>query len=87
MILNAAKRLNKLIFACMYYNALQMSVELARSDGEYKTFRTGKSKMFIEGEWKELDGSPLSNGYFQFDMWKQEAEYYQSKEKIERKDL
>ena len=62
-----------------------MSVELARRDGEYKTFRTGKSKMFIEGEWKELDGSPLSNGYFQFDMWKQEAEYYQRKGRLNEK--
>ena len=81
----AAKRLNKLIFACMYYNAVNMSVELARRDGEYKTFRTGKSKMFVEGEWKEMDGSPLSNGYFQFDMWKQEAEYYQSKGRLNEK--
>ena len=41
--------------------------------------------MFIEGEWKEMTGSPLSNGYFQFDMWKQEAEYYQSKGRLNEK--
>ena len=80
-----AKRLNKLIFACMYYNALLMSMELARTYIPYPNFRTGKSKMFIEGEWKEMTGSPLSNGYFQFDMWKQEAEYYQSKGRLNEK--
>lgn len=82
---DAAKRLNKLIFACMYYNALLMSVELATIYGEYSTFRTGKSKLFIEEEWKEFNGSPLSNGYFQFDMWKQEAEYYKSKGRLNEK--
>jgi ribonucleotide reductase alpha subunit len=70
--------LNKMIFACIYYHSLKRSLELAKRDGEYQTFRTGKSNLFIENEWKELDGSPLANGYFQFDLWKQEAEYYES---------
>jgi ribonucleoside-diphosphate reductase alpha chain len=80
-----AKRLNKLIFACMYYNSLLMSLELAKIHGEYANFRTGKSRLFIEEEWKEFNGSPLSNGYFQFDMWKQEAEYYKSKGRLNEK--
>lgn len=70
--------INKMIFACIYYHSLKRSLDLAKRDGEYQTFRTGKSNLFIEDGWKELDGSPLSNGYFQFDLWKQEADYYES---------
>jgi ribonucleotide reductase alpha subunit len=70
--------LNKMIFACMYYNAVSQSIELAKVHGEYKNFRTGKSKLFVDNEWKELDGSPMSNGFFQFDLWQQEAEYLKS---------
>ena len=77
--------LNKCIFACIYYNSLIMSNRLAKIHGEYSTFRTGKSKLFIEREWKELDGSPLSNGYFQFDLWKQEADYYESIDRLNTK--
>jgi len=70
--------INKMIFACIYYHSMKRSLELAKRHGEYKTFRTGKSKLFVEGDWKEVEGSPLSNGYFQFDLWKQEADYYDS---------
>lgn len=70
--------LNKMIFACIYYNSILKSVELSKIHGEYENFRTGESKLFIENEWVTKKGSPMSNGYFQFDLWKQEAEYYKS---------
>ena len=52
------KELNKQIFACMYYNSLVESVQLAIKDGEYDTF----------------DGSPMSANLLQFDLWRQEFE-------------
>ena len=52
----ATKELNKMIFACMYWNALASSVDLAISDGKYESF----------------EGSPISEGKFQFDLWKDE---------------
>lgn len=70
--------LNKMIFSCIYYHSLKRSLDLAKVHGEYETFRTGTSKLFIENEWKQVNGSPLANGYFQFDLWKQEADYYES---------
>lgn len=70
--------LNKMIFAGIYYHSLVRSLELSKRDGEYETFREGTSRLFIEDQWKDVDGSPLANGYFQFDLWKQEADYYES---------
>lgn len=66
--------LNKMIFACMYYNALQMSNSLAMEFGEYELFRTGQFKMFDpeNGDEHTYTGSPLSNGFFQFDLWQRE---------------
>lgn len=48
-----AKLLNKNIFETIYYGALVASKDLAKSLGAYETFQ----------------GSPLSAGIFQFDMW------------------
>ncbi len=48
-----AKEINKNIFEAMYYAALQSSMEIAKKDGAYETF----------------EGSPVSKGVFQFDMW------------------
>ena len=48
-----AKDINKLIFETIYFGALEASHELAREKGAYSTF----------------EGSPLSKGKFQFDMW------------------
>jgi len=48
-----AKMLNKNIFETIYYGALEASNEIAKEVGAYQTF----------------DGSPLSKGVFQFDMW------------------
>lgn len=70
--------LNKMIFACIYYNCVLESCRLSKIYGEYENFRTGESELFLENEWKKKKGSPLSNGYFQFDLWKQEADYYKS---------
>jgi len=49
-----AKLLNKEIFETIYYAAVTASKDLAMENGPYET-------------WK---GSPISDGVFQFDMWK-----------------
>ena len=48
--------MNKMMFACIYYNSLVESVQLAILDGKYQTF----------------DGSPFSEGKLQFDLWRDE---------------
>ena len=48
-----AKEVDRLIFETMYHAALERSMELARDTGAYSTF----------------EGSPLSEGIFQFDLW------------------
>ena len=48
-----ARQLNKDIFETIYYGAMEASMELAKVEGPYET-------------WK---GSPISEGIFQFDMW------------------
>ena len=48
-----AAQLNKEIFAVIYYAGLHKSLELAKIHGHYETF----------------NGSPLSEGKFQFDLW------------------
>ena len=77
-----AEALNKKIFACIYFNSLWKSHKLARELGEYETFRTGKSRIFMEDKFVEMHGSPLSNGYFQFDMWKADADYLESEGRL-----
>jgi ribonucleoside-diphosphate reductase alpha subunit len=49
-----ARQLNKEIFETIYYAAVTASKDLAKKDGPYSTFK----------------GSPISQGIFQFDMWK-----------------
>ena len=49
-----AKTINKLIFETIYHAAMEKSMELAKINGYYETF----------------PGSPISEGIFQFDMWK-----------------
>lgn len=51
-----AKDLNKRIFETMYYAACDASCELAEKYGPYETY----------------EGSPMSKGKFQFDMWGRE---------------
>ena len=48
-----AKKINKDIFETIYHGAMEESIELAKKNGKYETF----------------DGSPLSAGKFQFDLW------------------
>ncbi len=58
--------LNKMIFACIYWNALASSVDIAVERGRYSTF----------------EGSPISEGKFQFDLWKEEYNILRSKNMI-----
>lgn len=48
-----AKKLNKEIFETIYYASIKASCDLAKEQGAYATF----------------EGSPLSKGKFQFDLW------------------
>jgi len=48
-----AKTLNKEIFETIYFSACTASKDLAKEDGAYETY----------------EGSPISKGEFQFDMW------------------
>lgn len=48
-----AKQLNKEIFETIYYAAMTASKDLAKIEGAYESFQ----------------GSPLSKGQFQFDLW------------------
>jgi ribonucleoside-diphosphate reductase alpha chain len=50
-----AKELNKEIFAAIYHGAMWASVHSAKKNGAYDSFK----------------GSPLSEGKFQFDLWKE----------------
>ena len=52
-----AKQLNKDIFETIYFASLKASKDLAKVDGAYETF----------------EGSPISQGKFQFDLWGVEA--------------
>ena len=85
-----AYQVNKMIFACMYYNCLVESNRIAIVNevkntgtkvppyGHYDSFRTGKFEAYVDDKWQTFTGSPLSNGFFQFDMWQQEAAYLKS---------
>ncbi|MFM7469384.1 MAG: ribonucleoside-diphosphate reductase subunit alpha [Vampirovibrionales bacterium] len=48
-----ARQLNRDIFETLYHGAMEASVELAEKEGAYASF----------------EGSPLSQGKFQFDLW------------------
>lgn len=48
-----AKMLNKEIFETIYYASIKASCELAKTDGAYATY----------------EGSPISKGQLQFDLW------------------
>lgn len=82
-----AYKVNKMIFACIYYNCVYESMMISRENerdttwkepGSYKTFEDKTFEAFHDGKWQQFTGSPLSNGFFQFDMWKQEADYLKS---------
>lgn len=48
-----ALEFNDLIFETIYHASMETSIEIAKEDGPYETFK----------------GSPLSKGKFQFDLW------------------
>lgn len=48
-----SKKLNEEIFETIYFAAMQASVDLAKKDGAYESY----------------EGSPLSQGQFQFNLW------------------
>ena len=48
-----AKRLNQEIFETLYFGAVSASMEMAKEEGPYSTF----------------EGSPISQGEFQYNMW------------------
>jgi ribonucleoside-diphosphate reductase alpha chain len=48
-----SKQLDREIFEAIYYGAMEASVDLAENEGAYESFQ----------------GSPLSQGLFQFDLW------------------
>ena len=48
-----AAEINKKIFETIYFGAIEASVEMAKEKGTYSSY----------------EGSPLSNGKFQFDLW------------------
>ena len=50
---NEAMKLNKEIFETIYYGAMSASIDLAKVDGPYSRY----------------EGSPLSTGQFQFNLW------------------
>lgn len=76
--------LNKMIFACMYYNALYKSMILTEKYGHYKEFNTGKFNLFDPDQQMvvEYQGSPLYNGMFQFDLWDREYHYDLAKGRV-----
>ena len=50
---DAAKKLNQEIFETLYFAAVTVSMEMAREEGTYSTY----------------EGSPMSKGQFQFNLW------------------
>ena len=48
-----SQEVDRMIFETMYHASLEMSMELSKESGPYKSF----------------EGSPLSQGVFQFDLW------------------
>lgn len=50
--------IHRMVFACIHYNSLAESIDLAIIDGPYSSFQ----------------GSPASQGKFQFDLWREEFE-------------
>ena len=60
----AARRLNREIFEHIYYAALEASVERASETTEYHHMG-----MTIPGYYGTFEGSPISQGKLQFDLW------------------
>ena len=63
-----AKEVNQKIFETIYYGAMNCSIELAKEKGPYESFQ----------------GSPLSEGKFQFDLWNVTPKHYDFNELREK---
>ena len=66
-----AKELNRMIFETLYHAAVEMSCELAEKYGSYKNY----------------EGSPISKGKFQFDLWAELGHFDKSKLKLDWEPL
>ncbi len=66
-----ARQLNIEIFETIYYAALKKSCDIAKVEGSYSSF----------------DGSPLSKGLFQFDLWDQELKEINYKREFKKTEL
>ena len=81
-----AKELNRKIFETIYYYSMKMSMEISKrrqdiiesGDVTYNVNLNEYEKDLIKfkGAYSTFDGSPLSHGEFQFDMWNVKAEMY-----------
>lgn len=77
----AAKELNKQIFETIYYYAMEMSMEISKKREDMINMMEGgddydvnlnefeKDLERYKGAYSTFEGSPLSEGIFQFDMW------------------
>jgi len=72
-----ALKFNEILFACMYWNALNESFTLGQEYGVYETCSKGTCKIYNPdiNDFETLKGSPLYNGYLQFDLVNLEREY------------
>lgn len=77
-----AKQLNKDIFETIYYHSMQMSMEISKKRHELLSSAPGDKAEYdvnlnvyekkltkYKGAYSSFEGSPLSKGIFQFDMW------------------
>lgn len=63
-----SKEVNKMIFETIYFAACTMSCELSIAKFE-STDGAGNGKWNTMGAYSSFDGSPMSKGLFQFDLW------------------
>ena len=76
-----AKKLNKEIFETIYYGSLQGSIELAKKDGAYSSFRgspfsQGKLQFDLAAEYDGIDLSNYLSGRWDWDTLKQDLVKY-----------
>jgi len=64
-----ARKLNHDIFESIYYASVQESVQQAIDAGFYDE----NERKYIPGTYSTFEGSPMSQGIFQFDMWMAEG--------------
>lgn len=74
-----ATELNRRIFETIYYYSMEMSMEISKKrqeclespcdDYDVKLNEFEKDLNTYKGAYSTFDGSPLSKGLFQFDMW------------------